>query len=97
MARADGCHSEELNESIKSSFNTVLLASQRVIKQYNILQSTAMNPGMYYNDIGGISNIIYNYLDEECNYIEHWGKAYTTVMTIANSSDIQQVTLTIAS
>ena len=31
------------------------------------------------------------YLDEECDNIEHWEKAYTTIVTVANSSDIHQV------
>ena len=46
-SQADGCHSEELSELIKSSFNTVLLASQYIIKQYNMLQSVMINSGMY--------------------------------------------------
>ena len=40
-------HSEELSELIKSSFNTVLMASQYVIKQYNMLQSNVIKSGMY--------------------------------------------------
>ena len=47
MAQVDGLHSEELNESIKSSFNTVLLASQHIVKQYSILQSATMTSGMH--------------------------------------------------
>ena len=46
-SQADGSHSEELSELIKSSFNTVLLASQYIIKHYNMLQSVMINSGMY--------------------------------------------------
>ena len=46
VSRADGCHSEELSELIKLSFNTVLLASQHIIKQYNMLQSLMINSGV---------------------------------------------------
>ena len=38
---------EEFSELIKSSFNTVLMASQCVIKHYNMLQSNVMTSGMY--------------------------------------------------
>ena len=37
---------DELSELIKSSFNDVLMASQYVIKQYNIVQSNVMKSGM---------------------------------------------------
>ena len=47
VSQADGCHSEELSKLIKSSFNTVLLASQYIIKQYNMLQSQMINSGVY--------------------------------------------------
>ena len=88
MAQVDGRHSEELNESIKSSFNTVLLASQHIVKQYSILQSATMTSGMHLQ----LHWMYFQYyLDEDCDYIEHWGKAYATVMIVANSSDIQQV------
>ena len=40
-------HSEELSELIKSSFNTALMASQYVIKQYSMLQSNVIKSGMY--------------------------------------------------
>ena len=40
-------HYEEFSELIKSSFNTVLMASQCVIKHYNMLQSHIMKSGMY--------------------------------------------------
>ena len=39
-------HSQGLNEMIKSSFNTVLIASQCIIKQYNMLQSCMVHSGM---------------------------------------------------
>ena len=38
---------EEFSELIRSSFNTVLMASQCVIKHYNMLQSNVMKSGMY--------------------------------------------------
>lgn len=49
MSQAVDCdeHSEELSELIKSSFNTVLIASQCIIKQYNMLQSDMIKSGMY--------------------------------------------------
>ena len=40
-------NSEQLTELIKSSFNTVLIASQYIIKQYNMLQSHIAEYGMY--------------------------------------------------
>ena len=40
-------YSEKLHELIKSSFNTILLASQYIIKQYNMLQSQLMKSSIY--------------------------------------------------
>jgi len=43
----DDDHSEEVTKLIKSSFNTVLIASQYIIKQYSMLKSQIMESGMY--------------------------------------------------